>query len=341
VRYPGLVLSLIVAVTVGCRGGSADDGDDGDDAPPPDAGDCLTPTSPRTAPPELFVGPSGLQTRIIQYIAAAQTSLDLQMYLFTTDEIADALIAAHQRGVALRVLLDPDHEGNPDVRAQLQGAGITVRDAPSSYPFSHAKYMIIDGERAVIMSSNFNYTSMAAERNYGIVDTDPADLADLLRVFETDWNGPAIPTQPDLTCSRLIVTPINARGRIVQLINGAQSTLDVEIIYLSENSVRTAILDAHARGVAVRLILANPGDYPDNAGAITYLQSQGLPVRAATAFDVHAKLIIADGVAFVGSQNMSTSALQMNREVGAFVFEPGPAGIAIQQFATDWAMATP
>src|SRR6185503_10385169 len=121
-------------------------------------------------------------------------------------------------------------------------------------------------------------------------------------------------------------------------INGAQSTLDVEIIYLSENNVRTAIVDAHTRGVAVRLILANPGDYPDNAAAIDYLQSLGLAVRAATTFDVHAKLIIADGVAFVGSQNMSTSALQMNREVGAFVFEPGPAGIAIQQFGTDWAV---
>jgi phosphatidylserine/phosphatidylglycerophosphate/cardiolipin synthase-like enzyme len=340
VRYPGVVLGLLFVVCAACGGGSADDDGDDDDVPP-DAGDCLTPTTPRTAPPELFVGPSGLQTRLVQYIDSAQTTLDLQMYLFTTDELAAALIAAHQRGVALRVLLDPDHEGNPDVRAQLTGAGITVRDAPTSYPFSHAKYMILDGERAVIMSNNFNYTSMAAERNYGIVDTDPADIADLQRVFETDWNGPAIPTQPDLSCSRLIVSPINARGRIVQLISDATSTLDVEIIYLSENTVRTAIIAAHDRGVAVRVILANPGDYPDNAAAIQYLQSLGLPVRAATAVDVHAKLIIADGVAFVGSQNMSTSALQMNREVGAFVFEPGPAGIAIQQFATDWAGATP
>jgi hypothetical protein len=37
---------------------------------------------------------------------------------------------------------------------------------------------------------------------------------------------------------------------------------------------------------------------------------------------------------------MSQTALTQNREVGAFVFEPGPAGIAIQQFATDWAAAS-
>jgi phosphatidylserine/phosphatidylglycerophosphate/cardiolipin synthase-like enzyme len=270
VRYRGLVV-LSFLVVAACRGGGeGDDGDDGDDAPLPDAGDCPGPTTPRTAPPTLFVGPSGLETRIIQTIDGAQTSIDLQMYLFTTDSITDALIRAHQRGVAVRVVLDPDHEGNPQERARLVGAGVTVRDAPGAYPYSHAKYLILDGDRAVIMSNNFNYTSMAGERNYGIVDTDPLDVADLQRIFDTDWNGPDLPPQPDLTCSRLVVSPINARGRILDLIRSARATLDVESIYVSETHVRDAIVDAHAAGVAVRVLLANVGDYPDNAGAINF-----------------------------------------------------------------------
>ena len=293
----------------------------------------------RAVTPELYTGPSGLETRMIGYIDGAETSLDLQMYLFTTDSIADAVIAAHGRGVDVRVLLDPDHEGNPDVRADLQAAGVAVRDAPSSYPFSHAKYMILDGDRAVIQSANFNYTSMASERNYGIVDRDPADVADLQRVFDTDWNGPAAPTQPDLSCSRLIVTPINARSRLVTLISGATQTLDVEVIYMSDPNIRSAVLDAHARGIAVRVLLADPSDYPDNQFMIDMLETAGVPVRVATSFNIHAKMIIADGVVFVGSQNMSTAALIQNREVGALVFEPGPAQVAITQFATDWAAA--
>lgn len=344
VRYPHQIV-IVVAVTVlaGCpRGGGSGD-DTGDDATPPDAsGDCLTPTSPRTTAPELYIGPGGLEARMIGYIDGAQTSLDLQMYLFTLEDIADAIIAAKTRGVAVRVLLDPDHEGNPDVRSQLQGAGVMTRDAPASYPYSHAKYMIIDGDRAVIQSANFNYTSMANERNYGIVDRDPRDVADLQVVFDTDWNGSAAPPQPDLACSRLIVTPINARSRLVQLIGAATQTVDVEVIYLSDTNIRNAVVDAHGRGVAVRVLLASVADYPDNADAISFLQGAGVPVKVATTLDIHAKMIIADGVVFVGSQNMSTSALTQNREVGALVFEPTPAGVAIAQFASDWAgAATP
>jgi phosphatidylserine/phosphatidylglycerophosphate/cardiolipin synthase-like enzyme len=340
VQYRSFVITAVVGLAA-CGGGGGQNDDTGDDAPMPDANEtCLTPTSERAITPELYVGPSGLETRLIGYIDGAQASLDLQMYLFTTDSLADAVVAAKNRGVDVRVLLDPDHEGNPDVRAQLQGAGVMVRDAPTSYPFSHAKYMIIDGDRAVIQSANFNYTSMSAERNYGIVDRDPADLADLQRVFDTDWNGPAAPTQPDLSCSRLIVTPINARSRLVALMGSAAATLDVEVIYMSEPNIRTAVIDAHARGVAVRVLLANLSDYPDNAPTVDMLQAAGVPVKVSNGVDIHAKMIIADGVVFVGSQNMSTSALIQNREVGALVFEPGPAQIAITQFASDWTAGT-
>lgn len=336
--YLRVVSALVLVVLAGCPGGGGNGPDAADDAPP-DAGDCRTTTTPRTVAPELYVGPTGLETRMKAFVDSAQTSLDLQMYLFTTDSIADRVIAAHDRGVAVRVLLDPDHEGNPDVRARLQGAGVPTRDDPSSYPYAHAKYMILDGDRAVIQSANFNYTSMSAERNYGILDRDLDDVGDLQRVFDTDWNGPAAPTQPDLSCSRLVVTPINARSRVVQLIGSAASTLDVEIIYLSDSNVRTAVLDAHARGVAVRVLLANVTDYPENADAVTLLSGAGVPVKTAGSLSIHAKLIIADGVVFVGSQNMSTSALTQNREAGAMVFEPAPAQIAIDQFAADWAAA--
>jgi phosphatidylserine/phosphatidylglycerophosphate/cardiolipin synthase-like enzyme len=339
-RYAVLVVAL--ATATGCFGpdGSGDGDGGGDDAPPtpdapPDVG-CEA-TSPRTTPIDtVFTGPTGLETRMIQHIASATSSLDVHMYLFTTDTIADALIAAHGRGVAVRVILD-DHPGNPDVKARLVAAGIETRDAPSGYPYAHAKYMIIDHATSVILSGNFNYTSMAFERNYGTVDRDAGDIADLQAVFDADWTGAA---QPDLSCSRLVVSPINARGRIVQMINQATTTLDVEIMYLSETNVRASILQANTRGVAVRVLLANPADYEDNVSTIATLRNAGIAVKTATTFDVHAKLIIADGKAFVGSQNMSSSALSLNREVGVVVFEPGPAQTAIDQFAADWTTAT-
>src|SRR5262249_16181034 len=138
---------------------------------------------------DTFVGPSGLQQRLVQLIDGAHTSLDVAMYLFTVTAIADRVIAARDRGVAVRVLLDPDHAGNTTVRNRLTSAGVTNRNAPTIYSYSHAKYFLVDKQAAVIMSMNFNAEAMSGERNYGMVDRDPDDVADLQAIFEQDWAG--------------------------------------------------------------------------------------------------------------------------------------------------------
>ncbi|MBA3541518.1 MAG: hypothetical protein H0T79_18035 [Deltaproteobacteria bacterium] len=314
------------------------------DAPTGDAvpGVGCTARAPRTVDPEVFVGPTGLENRLIAAIGGATTSLDVQMYLFTVDSIADAIIAAHRRGVNVRVLLDPDHEGNNQTRPALVAAGVPTRNVTSLYTFAHAKYLVIDGTTALIMSMNFNYDAMSSERNYGIVDRDPEDVADVAAIFEMDWaSGGGEPPKPaDLSCTRLIVSPNNSKLRILELINSATATLDVEVLYLSETSVRNAVGAAKARGVSVRVILAeSQNEEPDTS--IAYLKGLGIPVKIATSFYLHAKLIVADGVAFVGSENMSQTSLTKNREVGALVFEPTPAAIIAQQFTADWNVATP
>jgi phosphatidylserine/phosphatidylglycerophosphate/cardiolipin synthase-like enzyme len=66
-----------------------------------------------------------------------------------------------------------------------------------------------------------------------------------------------------------------------------------------------------------------------------------VPVRFLTSVDLHAKLVIADGVALVGSQNLSPTSLSDNREVGVLVTESGPVATLQAQLDADWAAATP
>jgi phosphatidylserine/phosphatidylglycerophosphate/cardiolipin synthase-like enzyme len=314
----------------------------GDDDPTPDApvdppGPGCSAMSPRDVEPEAFVAPSGLQNRITGFIDGAQQTLDVQMYLFTVSAIRTRIIAAHDRGVAVRVLLDPDHEGNTTTRAQLSGAGVPTRDAPTIYSFSHAKFMVADGNRALVMSANFNVDAMSSERNYGFIDRDPLDVADIQAIFDMDWAaaGNETPKPADLACTRLIVAPNNAKRRILALIDGATSTLDVEAMYVSETSVRDAIVAAHERGVTTRVILDRASDDSD---AIAFFRGNGITVHDASSssFFLHAKLIIADGVSFIGSENYSLTSLTKNREVGALIFEPAQTQIVKQQFEADW-----
>jgi len=304
-----------------------------------DPGPGCSPTSPRDVEPEAFVAPIGLQNRITTFIDGAQSTLDVQMYLFTVTAIADRIIAAHDRGVTVRVLLDPDHAGNANVRSRLTSAGVPNRNAPSIYSFSHAKYLIADGATSIVMSANFNADAMTDERNYGMVDRDPGDLADLQAIFDQDWasGGGETATIADLSCTRLIVSPNNAKQRILDHIHGATESLEIEALYISDSQVRDAVIDARQRGVVVRVILEGS---MDNTDTIAALKAASIEVHNATTFYLHAKLIIADGVAFIGSENFSLTSLTKNREVGALLFEPAEAQMSRTQFEADWS-ATP
>ncbi len=313
--------------------------DQGDDTPPTD-GSSVDPKCsaihPRMVEPQAFVAPAGLEARITGFIDGAQSSLDVQMYLFTVNSIRQRIIAAHQRGVDVRVLLDPDHDGNTSTRNGLMGANVPVRNAPAIYSFSHAKYLIADGDRALVMSANFNVDAMDQERNYGFIDKDPDDVKDIKAIFNMDWaiGGGEEAVAADLSCTRLIVSPNNSKARIIELIDGATSTLEVEALYVSEMGVRDAIVAAKERGVTVRVILDAGSDDQDT---IPFFKSKGIETHAASGFFLHAKLIIADGVAFVGSENYSATSLTRNREVGALIFEPTQAAIIKTQFDADFA----
>lgn len=293
-------------------------------------------TSPRAVPPEAFVGPGGLQQRMTQLIDGAEDTLDISMYLWTVKPLAERVVAAKQRGVAVRVLLDPDSPGNDSVKPIFAAGGVNVRLSPTLYTFSHAKYLLIDGDTAVIMSMNFNVDAMNNERNYGMVNRDPDDVADVQAIFDQDWamSGGEPPQPADLACTRLIVSPTNAQARIVDHINSAQDTLELQIMYLSETTVRDAIIAASQRGVTVRVIIEDPSD-----DAIPMLKAAGVSVKTSTnSYYLHAKLITADGVPFVGSENMSFTSLNKNREVGALVFEPSAAAVVTSQFESDWSV---
>jgi phosphatidylserine/phosphatidylglycerophosphate/cardiolipin synthase-like enzyme len=179
---------------------------------------------------------------------------------------------------------------------------------------------------------------MNVERNYGVIDRDPEDVADLQAIFDMDWAaaGGEARRPADLACTRLIVSPDNSKQRLIELINSARSTLELELMYLSESTVRNAVGQAKQRGVTVRALLDDPAD-----SSIPYLTGLGIPVRFPPAsFLLHAKLIIADDVAFVGSENISLTSLSKNREVGVLVLEPDQQAIVKRQFEADWAAST-
>ena len=121
----------------------------------------------------------------------------------------------------------------------------------------------------------------------------------------------------------------------------ADDSLDLSVSYITDSNIRTAIIEAHDRGASVRVILADPAGYPENDTVATVLANRGVPVRFLETVDLHAKLVISDGVAAVGSQNLSPTSLGDNREVGVLVTEASAVAPIQAQLDSDWAAATP
>lgn len=110
-----------------------------------------------------FTPPSGCASVIARHIFLARESIYVQAYGITSNEVVEQLIAAHNRGVKVRVLLDKSNFTNKYSKMQqMAGSGIEV--SIDRVPgIAHNKVMIIDQSK--VITGSFNFTKSADSRN--------------------------------------------------------------------------------------------------------------------------------------------------------------------------------
>lgn len=312
----------------------ADEGDLGDEGLAQARAAARCTTTPRTVAVEVAPLPDADVTPFVRAFDGARKSIDVLIYRMGAGPITDSLVGAARRGVDVRIIIDHARTRADEAAARrLSSAGATVRWGDTKFPYMHAKTAVVDGKTALITSSNFPSDYFERERNFVAIDRDPTDVADLETVFEADWAGKT----PQLPCTRLVLAPVNARARIVDLVDSAKRELLVESMQLSDKSVRAAIKRAAGRGVSVRVILADTKWIETNKAAIEDLATANITAREMSSLDVHVKSIIVDGEqGLVGSANFSFTSLSSNREVG-LVTDDAPAVATMKRtFESDW-----
>lgn len=304
----------------------------------PQGEDFCNATDPRATPIEIFATPEASEAPYVNALASAQTSIDLSIYLMGYGGILDQLQAKARAGVQVRVILDQyKRSTNEKYYDLLVAAGAQVKWSDPAFDYFHNKFFVVDGKVAVMSTGNFSKSySIDLERNFAAVDRDPADIADLETIFNADWTG----TPLAMPCTRMLVSPINARERILDVIEGAQHTLLVESMQFADTGVREAVKQRIAAGVEVRALLADAAWIDANAAAATYLENLGVTVKYIP--HLHTKVLVADGkVAYVGSENFSYTSLEKNREVGVVMVEASSIAPLLATFETDWTAGTP
>jgi phosphatidylserine/phosphatidylglycerophosphate/cardiolipin synthase-like enzyme len=100
--------------------------------------------------------------RIELLINAARASIHVEIYEFGQQGLADALIAAEARGVAVTVIDDPSELSSAATAARLRIAGVDVVDYPvRKEMIDHVKLLVVDSQVAVVGGINWGVNSPA------------------------------------------------------------------------------------------------------------------------------------------------------------------------------------
>lgn len=303
---------------------------------------------------QIIVEPNGNHAQeLVSAISSAQQSVYVTFYELDAANLLTALVARARAGVDVEAVLDSSSTNksfNMSAYTQLTAAGASVVWSSPSFTFTHEKCVIIDGAAAWIMTMNGN-TSSPNNREYLAVDTSAADIAEATAVFKADHALQAIaPTGP------LVVANVNARPALVQLINSATKTLDVEGEEFSDtntNGIVLAVAAAARRGVIVHVVVSN-GNANANADATVKTAGGLVVVTGPTSSNtspsnpyIHAKAIVVDCVAgvcahaFIGSENFTANSLGHNRELGVVFDTASEVAKVKTAIDKDFAAGTP
>ncbi len=147
-----------------------------------------------------ILSPDFSEQLIIDLINSANESLLIeQMYIYPSlTDIVNAIINAKNRGVEVKVILDPRSSKNNETAQLLINAGIDVALANTSYYGSrhlfetmHNKGVIVDHKITLISSINWSPTSLRDNREVGIVINNENVSEYYEELFMYDWNNAA------------------------------------------------------------------------------------------------------------------------------------------------------
>jgi phosphatidylserine/phosphatidylglycerophosphate/cardiolipin synthase-like enzyme len=289
---------------------------------------------------------------IAEFVSAAERTLEIAIYDFhlppELDEIVSgALVAAQDRGVAVRLAYNVDHPGKmpepPPPRTDppaVEALPFPTAPIPGVPDLMHQKYVVRDGAAVATGTTNWTADSWTREENV-MVEVESAALAARYLVdFEQLWTTRQVSrtgkvdTSPVSEGMRAWFCP--GRGdklahRIAKAIGGARRRIRVASPVISSAPILATLAQVASDG---KVDLAGVVDatqvdevirqWRENGNAdwkepllrtavtrATFAGKRSTPYAPGSIHDyMHAKVTVADDVVFVGSFNLSHSGEQ-------------------------------
>ena len=315
--------------------------------------------------------PGALRNLLLARIEAAPSGSEIvwATYYFRDRGLADALVAAHRRGVRVRILLDARprrSDANAAVIARLKaglGDGLHLHRAALPGPKLHAKIYAFSGPQPAVFVGSFNPSGNQPEdpevvaeigdqdrgHNLLVQFRRPRVTSVLLAQARRQWGGQDVsrfsPRQnrPIREGSKTFyffprLWPFVVESRIARLQRG--DTVRAAVSHLGSGPFTLALTVAAWRGARVELVVHDTSRrVPD--GVVTGLARAGVSIRRychPEHLPMHAKFVIIErggqASAWFGSLNYNLNSRFLNREILVRSTDPALVSDLGRRFST-------
>jgi len=287
----------------------------------------------------------------VKAIDAARLSIDVAAYSITLNSVRDALSKAHDRGVAVRIVMESTNMDSSDAQKLLE-AGIPIV-GDNRQGLMHDKFMVIDRSEVWLGSMNYTDSGTYDDNNdmIRILSTKIAEnySVEFNEMFEDDMFGPDVVEQtpnPTITLDGTrIDTYFSPDDHVLTALYNLLSESEKSVYFLAfsftSNELGEIIRTKAADGLDIKGVMDKEQVASNTGTEYDPFRQAGLDVRIdGNEGQMHHKVFIVDGkiVAF-GSYNFSRSAEERNDENIIIVYNEKIAGFFMQEFQRVWAQA--
>jgi phosphatidylserine/phosphatidylglycerophosphate/cardiolipin synthase-like enzyme len=294
----------------------------------------------------------GIEENLIWLIDHAEVSIDAAVFEFNLQNVADALIRAHGRGVRVRMVYDDEHTEEDPQMEQLIEAGIPATpDERGAY--MHNKFFVIDGYVVWTGSTNMTVNDAYRNNNNAIALISSELAANYTTEFEEMFGGQFGPESPANTpypgtdvygtwVETYFAPDDNVMSQLISLVSEAQQSIHFMAFSFTDYDLASAMVGRQQAGVELAGIFEARGANTEYSECRTLLAA-GADIRLdGNPRTFHHKVVIIDGaVVVMGSFNYSTNATTANDENLLIIHNPEIAALYEAEFARRLAEATP
>jgi phosphatidylserine/phosphatidylglycerophosphate/cardiolipin synthase-like enzyme len=331
---------------------------------------CSPPPTPqeialtRGAPVEVYFNDPGSREEtvwkadavkiMVDLVDQARSTIRFAVMGFSHQDVIDALVRAHDRGVTVEMVGDASHLNNSGyVRFRDRHIPMSVGN---SAHIMHNKFMVVDDRFVFVSTANWSNSDLLQNSNNFAMIDNPLVAADFTAEHRQMFDGVfghnkveidngRVYEMGDTTVEVWFAPNEDAMGRMLELVDGAQESVKFTIFAFTKDQLGSALIRKHQD--LVRRGVATEGDRSSGvSGVIDQSQlhsngqyheayrmlSAGIPLRMdgnnaesqpgdyqAGGGRLHSKTMVIDGngenpVVISGSFNWSASATQSNDE---------------------------